>query len=102
MSVFDGRKRYETTLRYLGLTQYAAEHGTMPAHQVGIRYELLQSLNEDSGVLEPEKRSQARELQMTVSADGRYVPLRVDGNFDGMPLTATLAADCAGPGGCPD
>lgn len=102
MSVFDGRKRYETTLRYLGLTQYTAEHGTMPAHQVRIRYELLQSLNEDSGVLEPEKRAQARELQMTVSADGRYVPLRVDGNFDGMPLTATLAADCAGPGGCPD
>jgi hypothetical protein len=98
MSVFDGRKRYDTTLRYLGLTQ----HGEAPAYQVGIRYELVQSLNEDSGVLEPEKKARPRELQMTVSADGRYVPLRVDGNFDGMPLTATLAADCAGPGGCPN
>lgn len=102
MSVFDGRKRYDTTLRYLGLTQVSTPHGDAPAHQVAIRYELRQSLNEDSGVLEPEKRARPRELQMTVSADGRYVPLSVDGNLDGMPLTATLAKDCAGPGGCPD
>ena len=39
---------------------------------------------------------------MTVSADGRYVPLTVDGNLDGMPITAVLSEDCAGPGGCPD
>lgn len=102
MPVFDGRKLYDAKLRYLGVTQYSAEHGTVPAHQVGISYQLLQSLDEDSGVLEPEKNARPRELQMTVSADGRYVPLRVDGNFDGMPLTATLAGDCAGPGGCPD
>ncbi|MGD9511503.1 MAG: DUF3108 domain-containing protein [Geminicoccaceae bacterium] len=102
MSVFDGRKRYDTTLRYLGLTQVSTPHGGAPAHQVSVRYQLRQSLDEDSGTLEPEKNDRVRELQMTVSTDGRYVPLGVEGNFDGMPLTATLTADCAGPGGCPD
>lgn len=102
LSVFDGRKRYATTLRYLGLTQFSGPHGVTPAHRVAIRYALAQALNEDSGVLEPEDGERARELEMTVSADGRYVPLRLDGNFDGMPLTATLAADCAAPGGCAD
>ena len=100
MPVFDGRKLYDAKLRYLGLTQYAAEHGTMPAHQVGIKYSLLESLNEDSGELEREQSARTRELQMTVSADGRYVPLQLEGNFDGMPLTATLTGDCAAPGGC--
>lgn len=102
LSVFDGRKHYDTNLRYLGLTQVAGEHGSAPAHRVAIHYELVEALNEDSGVLESERQVRPRELEMTVSADGRYVPLTVDGNLDGMPITAVLAGDCAGPGGCAD
>ena len=41
-----------------------------------------------------------REMQLAVSADGRYVPLRLEGSLDGLPITAVLAGDCAGPSGC--
>jgi hypothetical protein len=102
LSVFDGRKRYDTTLRYLGLTQLALEHGSAPAHRVAVRYALVEALDEDSGVLKPETGSRQRELELAVSADGRYVPLRLDGSLDGLPVSAVLAADCAAPGGCPD
>ena len=56
MSVFDGRKRYDASLRYLGLTQLAGADGSAPAHRVAIRYTLVEALNEDSGVLEPERK----------------------------------------------
>ena len=102
MSVFDGRKRYDASLRYLGLTQLAGEAGSAPAHRVAIRYTLVEALNEDSGVLEPERQGRVRDLELAVSADGRYVPLRVDGSLDGLPVAAVLTADCAGPGGCPN
>lgn len=102
MSVFDGRKRYDATLRYMGLTQLTVGTGSAPAHRVSIRYQLVEALNEDSGVLEPERKSRVRDLELAVSADGRYVPLRLDGSLDGLPVSAVLAADCAGPGGCPN
>ncbi len=102
MSVFDGRKRYDATLRYLGLTQLSVSAGSTPAHRVAIRYDLVEALNEDSGVLEQERKSRTRELEMAVSADGRYVPLRVDGSLDGLSVSAVLDADCAAPGGCPN
>jgi hypothetical protein len=102
MSVFDGRKRYDATLRYLGLTQLSGPSGSAPAHRVAVRYVLVESLNEDSGVLEAERKERARELELAVSADGRYVPLRVDGSLDGLPVSAALVADCAAPGGCPN
>ena len=102
MSVFDGRKRYDASLRYLGLTQLAGAAGSAPAHRVAIRYTLVEALNEDSGVLEPERKGRVRDLELAISADGRYVPLRVDGSLDGLPVSAVLAADCAGPGGCPN
>jgi hypothetical protein len=102
LPVFDGRKLYEAQLRYLGLTQLSGEHGTAPAHRVAVRYVLTQALNEDTGVLEREKGARTRELELAVSADGRYVPLRLDGSLDGLPVSAVLSADCAAPGGCPD
>ena len=74
MSVFDGRKRYDASLRYLGLTQLAGAAGSAPAHRVAIRYTLVEALNEDSGVLEPERKGRVRDLELAVSADGRYVP----------------------------
>lgn len=102
LSVFDGRKRYDTNLRYLGLTQLTGVHGTTPAHRVSVQYRLVESLDEDRGVLEAERSSRLRELEMAVSADGRYLPLAVEGSLDGLPVSAVLAADCAAPGGCPD
>jgi Protein of unknown function (DUF3108) len=102
LAVFDGRKRYDASLRYLGLTQLAGDQGTAPAHRVAVRYLLVEALNEDSGVLELEAANRPRELELAVSADGRFVPLRVEGSLDGVPISAVLAADCAGPGGCPD
>lgn len=102
LSVFDGRKRYEANLRYLGLTQLSEAGGPTPAHRVAVRYTLVEALNEDSGVLEPERKSRTRDLELAVSADGRYVPLRLDGSLDGLPVSAVLAADCAGPQGCPN
>lgn len=100
MSVFDGRKRYEATLRYLGLTQLAGESGSAPAHRVAVRYRLVEALNEDTGALEPEQGGRTRDLELAISADGRYVPLRLEGSLDGLPVSAVLAADCAGPSGC--
>lgn len=100
--VFDGRKRYEATLRYLGLTQVAGADVTAPAHSIALRYKLVASLNEDTGKLEPEPAPRLREMQLAVSADGRYVPLRLEGSLDGLPITAVLAGDCAGPSGCAD
>ena len=47
-----------------------------------------------------EMLSTTRELDVAVSADGRYVPLRLDGSLDGFPISAVLAGDCAGPAGC--
>ena len=102
LPVFDGRKLYEASLRYLGLTQLTGEHGTAPAHRVAVRYVLTQALNEDTGVLEREKGGRTREMEVAISADGRYVPLRLDGSLDGLPVSAVLSADCAGPTGCPD
>ena len=100
MPVFDGRKRYETTLRYVGLTQLDIDGATVPAHRVAVRYILEASLNEDTGVLEAESTARPRDIEVAVSADGRYVPLRLDGSLDGLPITAMLAGDCAGPMGC--
>jgi len=101
LSVFDGRKRYEATLRYLGLVQLTDDSGSAPAHRVAVRYRLVQALNEDTGVLEPEPSARRRDLELAVSADGRYLPLRLEGSLDGLPVSATLSADCAGPSGCP-
>jgi hypothetical protein len=102
VAVFDGRKRYEATMRYLGLTQLASDEGSTAAHSVSVRYRLLEAMNEDTGVLEPERGDRARELALSVSADGRFVPLRLEGSLDGLPVAAVLSADCAAPGGCPD
>jgi hypothetical protein len=98
--LFDGRKRYDARLRYLGLTQVTAADASTPAHKIALRYQLLASLNEDTGKLEPEPAARPRELQLAVSADGRYVPLRLEGSLDGLPITAVLSGDCAGPSGC--
>jgi len=98
--LFDGRKRYDATLRYLGLTQVAGADATAPAHKIALRYQLVASLNEDTGKLEPEPAGRLREMELAVSADGRYVPLRLEGSLDGLPITAVLSGDCAGPSGC--
>jgi Protein of unknown function (DUF3108) len=98
--VFDGRKRYDATLRYLGLTQVASAGGTAPAHTIALRYRLVASLDEDTGKFAPEPAARLREMQLAVSADGRYVPLRLDGSLDGLPITAVIEGDCAGPSGC--
>ena len=62
LSVFDGRKRYDANLRYLGLVQLSDDSGSAPAHRVAVRYTMVQALNEDTGVLETEhgRRSRAR------------------------------------------
>ena len=36
--VFDGRKRYDASLRYLGLDPVADDSGSAPAHRVAVRY----------------------------------------------------------------
>lgn len=100
LKVFDGRKRYDTTVRYLGLTQLADDGASTPAHKVALSYMLMAALDEDTGKFETEPAPKRRELDLAVSADGRYVPLRVDGSLDGLPISAVLAGDCAGPAGC--
>ena len=100
LKVFDGRKRYDTTVRYLGLTQLTDDGGSMPAHRVTLSYQLVSAVNEDTGKLEQEKGSKRREMELAVSTDGRYVPLRVNGSLDGLPISAVLAGDCTGPAGC--
>lgn len=100
LKVFDGRKRYDTTVRYLGLTQLADSGASTPAHKVSLTYMLVAALDEDTGRFETEAAAKLRELDLAVSADGRYVPLRIDGSLDGLPISAVLAGDCAGPAGC--
>ncbi len=100
LKVFDGRKRYDTTVRYLGLTQFADDGASTPAHMVTLSYLQVAALDEDTGKLENEPGAKPRELDVAVSADGRYVPLRLDGSLDGFPISAVLAGDCAGPAGC--
>lgn len=100
LKVFDGRKRYDITVRYLGLTQLTDDAGSLPAHRVTLSYQLMSAVNEDNGKLEPEKGTKRREMELAVSTDGRYVPLRINGSLDGLPISAVLAGDCTGPAGC--
>jgi hypothetical protein len=100
LPIFDGRKRYDATMRYLGLVQLNVAEATVPAHRLAVRYTLTTSLDEDTGLLEPERDARPRDIEVAVSADGRYVPLRLDGSLNGLPVTAELAGDCAGPMGC--
>lgn len=100
LEIFDGRKRYATSLRYRGVVQSSVAGESRAAHRVTLRYRLVAELDEDEGGwLEPDS-GRERDLDLLVSADGRYVPLRITGSFDGTPLTAVLAADCPAPPGC--
>jgi hypothetical protein len=100
LSVFDGRKVYETSVRYLGPVQMTQYGETLAAHHVAVRYRQVAQLDEDEGVLRQET-DRERALDTLLSADGRYLPLRVSGSFDGLPLTAELDAACLTPPGCP-
>jgi hypothetical protein len=97
LSVFDGRRRYAATVRYLGR---ADGTGAAPVHRLMLRYAVAAQLDEDTGKLEAEAGARTRELALSLSADGRFLPLAADGSFDGLPLTAALAQDCAAPPGC--
>jgi hypothetical protein len=99
LPVFDGRKRYDAEIRYLGPAQITQGGDSKAAHRVSLRYNLVEELDEDTGKLLPEKERQ-REIEVVVSADGRYLPLRASGSFDGWPLTAELMEECAAPPGC--
>lgn len=101
LSVFDGRKRYEADLRYLGTVQTAQAGTNMAAHHVTVRYRTVAALDEDEGTWKTADSNRERELDALVSADGRYLPIRLAGSFDGLPLTAELDAECQVPPGCP-
>lgn len=100
LAVFDGRKRYEASLRYLGPVQTTHEGMNVAAHRVSARYRLVAELDEDEGVFREAETGRERELDALLTADGRYLPLRLSGSFDGLPLTVQLAADCKMPPGC--
>lgn len=100
LAIFDGRKRYAATLRYFGPVQTSTGGESVAAHRVTVRYRLSAELDEDEGSWLDVEEARERELDMLVSADGRYVPLRVTGSFNGTPLAAVLAADCPAPPGC--
>ena len=53
----------------------------------------MASLDEDTGKFAPEPAARLREMQLAVSADGRYVPLRLDRSLDGLPITAVIEGD---------
>lgn len=99
LDVFDGRKLYRTSLRYLGPVQMTQYGDRLAAHRVTASYRQVAQLDEDDGDLRAEGDRQ-RTLDVLLSADGRYLPLRVSGSFDGFPLTAEIAADCLTPAGC--
>lgn len=98
--LFDGRKRYDATLRFMGSVQTTYDGMNVAAHHVAARYRMVAELDEDEGVLDPVSDSRERQLDALMSADGRYLPLRLSGSFDGLPLNAELVADCATPPGC--
>jgi hypothetical protein len=100
LAVFDGRRRYDAHLRYLGPAQITQAGGSKAAHRVAVRYNVAQELDEDTGKLVREDGDAERRLEVVVSADGRYLPLRASGSFDGWPLTAELAEECVAPPGC--
>jgi hypothetical protein len=100
LSVFDGRRRYVATVRYLGRADGPGAEGAAPVHRLVLRYAVAAQLDEDTGKLEAEPGARTRELALSLSADGRYLPLAADGSFDGLPLTAALARDCAAQPGC--
>jgi len=100
LPVFDGRKLYQASLRYHGPVQMTQGGESLAAHLVRVRYRQVAQLDEDKGTLEPETDGE-RNLDAMMSADGRYLPLRVSGSFDGLPLTAELTADCRTEAGCP-
>ena len=88
-------------LRYLGLTQLADDGGSTPAHRVCLR--LRGRVGAERGYRQARAGAggtEAARCELAVSADGRYVPLRLDGSLDGLPISAVLAGDCAGPSGC--
>lgn len=100
LAVFDGRKRYDARLRYLGPGRITQDGDSKAAHRLALRYRVVEELDEDTGRLEPERRDGEREIEIAVSADGRYLPLRASGSFDGWPLTAELVEECPAPPGC--
>lgn len=99
LAVFDGRKVYRTSLRYQGPVQTNQYGDSLAAHLVSVSYRQVAQLDEDKGTLRQEG-DRERKLDLLLSADGRYLPLRVSGSFDGLPLTAELDADCLGAAGC--
>jgi hypothetical protein len=100
LQVFDGRKRYAVDLRYRGPVQTTIDGDSVAAHQVSARHRIMAELDEDEGGWLEAEEPTPRDLDMLVSADGRYLPLRLSGSFAGMPLTAVLAEDCPVPPGC--
>ncbi|MEK0082960.1 DUF3108 domain-containing protein [Benzoatithermus flavus] len=100
LKVFTGRKRYDAHVRYLGSTQITQRGDSKAAHRVALQYRVAQELDEDTGKLVPERGGAQREIEIVVSADGRYLPLRASGSFDGWPLTAELLEECEAPPGC--
>jgi hypothetical protein len=101
LAIFDGRKRYEANLRYLGTIQTSQGGTGMAAHHVTIQYRTVAALDEDAGIWQPPDSNRERQLDALVSADGRYLPIRLAGSFDGLPLAADLDLDCRVPPGCP-
>lgn len=99
LAVFDGRKVYRTSLRYQGAVQTKQYGDSLAAHLINVTYRQVAQLDEDKGVLQQEG-DRERRLDMLLSADGRYLPLRVSGSFDGLPLTAEIDADCLSAAGC--
>lgn len=99
LTVFDGRKVYETSLRYQGPVQITQYGDTLAAHHLAVRYRQVAQLDEDEGRLERES-DRERNVDVLLSADGRYLPLRVSGSFDGLPLTAELDPECLTASGC--
>ena len=99
LHVFDGRKRYDSTVRYLGLTQLKGDAPTA-AHRVALSYVLVAELDEDTGKLQQTSEAKERQMELAVSTDGRFLPLRLDGSLDGLPVSAVLDEDCTGPAGC--
>lgn len=101
LAVFDGRRRYEAELRYLGPMQATLAGEARAAHHLTIRYRQVAELDEDEGTWREDDDGSERVLDALMSADGRYLPLRLSGSFDGLPLTAQLDAECPAPPGCP-
>lgn len=93
--VFDGRRRFDIRVEHQGRTRVELDGTSRPAIRLLVSFITRAELDDETGAVEQEPERPERLIDLTVSDDGRYVPLTLRSQGGRLPLRIELAADCA-------